>query len=79
MTYVDDDGDAEVAGVLHDALEQRGLTGAEESGEEGHGDRGLHGHVVAQGGMYARRVLGNLPNAVSIEPTEESAEERVVS
>ena len=79
MTYVDDDGDAEVAGVLHDALEQRGLTGAEESGEEGHGDRGLHDHVVAQGGMYARRVLGNLPNAVSIEPTEESAEERVVS
>ena len=42
---VDDDGDAKVSGVLHDALEQRGLTGAEESGEEGHGDRGLHGHV----------------------------------
>jgi hypothetical protein len=75
---VDDDGDAKVSGVLHDALEQRGLTGAEESGEEGHGDRGLHGHVVAQGGG-AQRVLGNLPNAVSIEPSEESAEERVVS
>lgn len=29
--------------------------------------------------VVARRGLGNLPNAVSIEPTEESAEERVVS
>ena len=76
---VDDDGDAKVSGVLHDALEQRGLTGAEESGEEGHGDRGLHGHVVAQGGMYARRVLENLPNTVSIEPTEKKNLPRNVS
>ena len=42
---VHDDRDAEVPGVLHDALEQRGLTGAEEAGEEGDGDRGLHDHV----------------------------------